>query len=116
MPEEPRKCNADMLTNLKTTFENKDCIVNSNVVATKLGVESDFGERQSRIKVCSVKTKLSTRLINLKCMYTNAKSSMNKNKREEVEIRLTLEEIDILEITQSWEHCEISDGEINFRG
>ena len=49
-------------------------------------------------------------------MYTNTRSIMNNNKREELEYRLTENCIDILGVTESWTHDDISDVEINIKG
>ena len=49
-------------------------------------------------------------------MYSNFRSIMNKNKRDEIETLLLEKQIDILGITESWTHSEIEDSEINFYG
>ena len=49
-------------------------------------------------------------------MYSNVRSIMNKNKRDEIETLLLKKQIDILGITESWTHSEIEDSEINCRG
>ena len=52
----------------------------------------------------------------LKCMYTNIRSILNRNKKEELIGILTENKIDILGITESWTHAEIGDAEINLNG
>ena len=52
----------------------------------------------------------------LKCMYTNIRSILNRNKKEELMGILTEHKIDILGITESWTHTEIGDAEINLMG
>lgn len=49
-------------------------------------------------------------------MFTNLRSIMNKNKREELERRLLDGKYDILGITESWTHEEVEDAEIALRG
>ena len=52
----------------------------------------------------------------LKCMYANMRSVMNNNKREEINLLLIENKIDILGITESWTHEGIEDGELQFSG
>jgi len=49
-------------------------------------------------------------------MYTNVRSILNKNKREELHVILNDKNIDILAITDSWTHEGVSDSEINVQG
>ena len=42
-------------------------------------------------------------------MYSNVRSIMNKNKRDEIETLLLEKQIGILGITESWTHSEIED-------
>ena len=49
-------------------------------------------------------------------MYTNVRSLMNKQKRDEIGWMLENNRVDILGITESWTHEDISDAEINFSG
>lgn len=51
----------------------------------------------------------------IKCMYTNIRSILNQNKREEIDYRLTSEKIDILGITESWANVNILDSELHFK-
>ena len=46
----------------------------------------------------------------LKCMYTNARSMKNNNKREELYMKMCEDNIDVMGITESWGHEDISDG------
>ena len=52
----------------------------------------------------------------LKCMYTNIRSILNRNKKEELIGILAENKIDILGITESWTHAEVGDAEINLMG
>ena len=52
----------------------------------------------------------------LKCMCTNIRSILNKNKKEELIGILTENKIDILGISESWTHAEIGDAEIKLLG
>lgn len=48
-----------------------------------------------------------------RCLYTNARSIRNKNKLDELELRMREEEIDIVGITETWVHNGISDAELS---
>jgi len=50
------------------------------------------------------------------CMYTNARSMMNLNKRDEIKLLLKTHEIDIFGITESWAHKDIEDAELHING
>jgi ribonucleases P/MRP protein subunit RPP40 len=52
----------------------------------------------------------------LQFMYTNIRSLMNNNKREEIEILLRERSVDVLGITESWTHEGITNAEINILG
>ena len=52
----------------------------------------------------------------LTCMYTNARSMMNLNKRDEIKLLLKTHEIDIFGITESWAHKDIEDAELHMNG
>lgn len=52
----------------------------------------------------------------LKCMFTNMRSIMNGNKREELAGRMGEEKIDVLGVAESWTHAEIGDEEIEIVG
>ena len=52
----------------------------------------------------------------LKCMYTNVRSFMNKNKREEMSILLLEKGVDVLGVTESWGNNNIDDSELGFEG
>jgi len=52
----------------------------------------------------------------LNCMYTNARSIMNNNKREEIGFLLEKHNVDILAITETWTNNDIEDAEIHFSG
>jgi len=52
----------------------------------------------------------------LKCMYTNIRSILNRNKKEELMGILIENKIDILGITESWTHAEVGDAEIKLMG
>ena len=52
----------------------------------------------------------------LYCLYTDTRSLMNKNKRDEIELMLTVDKIDILGISESWANEDIEDAEISFPG
>jgi len=49
-------------------------------------------------------------------MYTNIRSILNRNKKEELMGILIENKIDILGITESWTHPEVGDAEINLMG
>jgi hypothetical protein len=49
-------------------------------------------------------------------MYTNLRSIMNKEKKDELLLRMTIGRVDILAVTESWTHPEIGDAEINIEG
>ena len=49
-------------------------------------------------------------------MYTNIRSILNRNKKEELLGILAENKIDILGITESWTHAEVGDAEINLTG
>ena len=67
----------------------------------------------SRIQIHKRRT---TEKKQLKCMYTNVRSLMNKNKRDELRQKLLDDEIDMLGLTESWTHEEVGHGEIEFSG
>ena len=77
--------------------------------AVKLSTES---QKEKLGKIESTKIKKNA----LNCMYTNARSMMNLNKRDEIELLLKTHEIDILGITESWAHKDIEDAELNING
>jgi len=52
----------------------------------------------------------------LNCMYTNIRSLMSHNKRDEISSLLVEKKIDVLGITESWTHADIEDSEIKFEG
>ena len=54
--------------------------------------------------------------LHINCMYTNTRSPMNNNKREELKILLRDKSIDLLGITESWAHDGIDDSELTFEG
>lgn len=57
-----------------------------------------------------------TKYRNLNCIYTNIRSIMNKNKRDEIELLLAENKIDIIGIAESWTTEDIADAEISFKG
>ena len=74
--------------------------------------EIKFGEKQDR----DAKFKDTKTDYDLKCMYTNIRSILNRNKKEELMGILAENKIDILGITESWTHAEVGDAEINLTG
>jgi Endonuclease-reverse transcriptase len=52
----------------------------------------------------------------IKCLYTNARSLLSKNKIDELTLRCLDEDIDIVGVTETWLHADISDSEINIPG
>ena len=52
----------------------------------------------------------------INCMYTNTRSLMNNNKRDELRLLLKDKSVDLLGITESWAHDGIDDSELNFDG
>jgi ribonucleases P/MRP protein subunit RPP40 len=52
----------------------------------------------------------------LSCMYTNIRSIVNKNKREEIELLLEEKSVDIFGVTESWGNENIEDAELCFSG
>ena len=49
-------------------------------------------------------------------MYTNARSVMNRYKREELKFDMGRWDLDIVGVTESWLHEGIGDGEVNIPG
>ena len=43
----------------------------------------------------------------VRCMYTNLRSIMNKEKKDELLLRMTIGRVDILAVMESWTHPEI---------
>ena len=76
----------------------------------------------AKVKVKGNKTremeeKKKTKIKNgVKCMFTNMRSLMNENKREELEMIVMQEQIDVIGVTESWTHEGINDGEISLKG
>ena len=52
----------------------------------------------------------------LKCMCTNIRSILNKNKRDEIKLRVLDNEVDILGVTESWGSNKIEDEELEIPG
>ena len=82
----------------------QNCENESLKEAVKLSTES---QKEKLGKIESTKIKKNA----LNCMYTNARSMMNLNERDEIELLLKTHEIDILGITdgitESWTHKDI---------
>ena len=77
--------------------------------ATTLITES---HKEKLENIDNIKRKKNT----LNCMYTNARSMMNNNKREEIGLLIKSHDIDILGITESWTHKDVEDAELNLNG
>ena len=67
------------------------------------------------VKKKLVETKI-INIDNLICMYTNVRSIMNRNKRDEIELIIRQKGVDILGITESWGNEDIGDAELSFDG
>ena len=52
----------------------------------------------------------------LKCIFTNMRSLMNENEREELEMIVMQEQMDVIGITDSLTHERLNDGEISLEG
>ena len=93
--------------------------LNSKVVETK---EQNFkgsaeGKENKQLKkIDNMKGNIRIQKSTLNCMYTNARSVFNNNKREEIGLLLRNNDIDILGITESWAHKEIEDAELSMEG
>jgi hypothetical protein len=52
----------------------------------------------------------------VKCMQANVRSILNMHKREEIQLLITKEKVDILGITESWLHEGVEDAEVSMKG
>ena len=52
----------------------------------------------------------------LKCWYTNSRSILNRHKRDELELVILEDKLDIIGITESWLHDGIRDEEVSIKG
>ena len=55
-------------------------------------------------------------VIGIKCMFTNLRSILNNNKREELSLLILKEGLDVVGIAESWTHSDIMGAELNIPG
>lgn len=86
----------------------------SAVEVSKPMINDNLIHKDNKISNKTVLTEATRLNNNIKCMYVNARSIMNK--RDELELYLKEEQIELLAITETWLHENISNNEINFNG
>jgi len=73
------------------------------------------GNKDDIILSNNIDTEIYT-LNNVKVLYTNVRSLTSGNKREELQVLIESQNVDIVGITETWGKADITDGEIGFPG
>ena len=90
----------------------KDKVFVNNVCGIKIS-EGDNNRVYS--KITNIQSEDKQKGI-FKCLYTNIRSLCSGYKRDELELTIQEDNVDIIGVTESWTHEDIDDSEISIKG